>query len=531
MDFDALYHHQALASEYVQMININLESLCTYTDQVVVPAITTDCERVFLSHDLDLLPFTGIIIDGVKYTVSLPPVERPQYVNDQLVNELNSQWHTAAPFFLPKWDGARLISAHCASSTRVVSFRYFGTHCSIVLPESPCVVESLNAGLRIGLDGVTPTSTYILQSVSDVDHCHFVDGLILQYQNTQYRLKFDNTYDLKCTDRGLVDEDDNVLFSKPKEVGQGIVEVDSRGKFIRNRPDKILPLSSAHVKIVQNALTLSDFRQRYQFGQVRYCVCYHISIYVWRLYLQLHLGRECRHAMIVKFFFDEEVPYTVSEIQDEMKRCMIEACGREWSTTYEKNKYHFVLKANRPLNVSDFLLSRVWEKCKTFSATRKYLLSIGFFFTTPDLELLFRKFIRVYNNRCVFVLNEVYVPKILHREPGWKWEQVKPSGELLPYHAACYDQNFFSKYQYYRVFSVFDHFVGYDTPVDNYLVILENVLSMLFLEQVCIPVDFVSRRTGFSDVLIRRALESSDLFKISKDGMCVIKLVRQMGGN
>jgi hypothetical protein len=525
MNFDAIYHHDALLSEYVQIVNVNLQSFVLFTDQLVIPAITTNCDRVLLSHELDLLPFTGIIIDGVRYSVSLPPVERPLYVTDDLLAELNSRWHVASPMILPKWDGTRLVSAHCMSSKRVVSFRYVGTHCSVVLPESPCVVESLNAGLRIGLDGVTPTSTYALQSLSDIDHCHFVDGLILQYQNVQYRLKFDNTYDLQCSGENLVDEDGNVVFAKPKEVDHGIVEVDSRGKFIRSRPDKAIPLSSANVKAVREALTLRDVRQQYQFGQVRYSICYHISVYVWRLYLQLHSGRECRHEMIVSFFFDEEIPYSVGEIQLEMKRCMAEARGREWAIVYDKNKYNFSLKVNRPLNVTDFLLSRVWEKCDTFPKVRKALLNMGFYFATPDLELLFRKFIRVYNSKYVFVANELFVPKILRRDPGWKWEQVRPPGELLPYHAACYDAHFFSKYQYYRIFSSSDRLIGYDTPVENYLEILENVLSMLFIEQVCISIDLVSRRTGFNADLICRALESSALFKVSQYKSCVIKLL------
>jgi len=370
-------------------------------------------------HRMEEYVAQGITMNGDYFTVSAAFIDKPKYFGKNIVGDLlNLTKGGSFAGIYPKWDGMLEWSILCESEHGSFSLYNDGAFVKLRGPESPFVRERL-ANKVITLDGEGDEHTVPYFGMTDE-----MDGIIVIANDSEYRVKVENTYDLEvfgktvCTSAGTVKGN---LEKAPTGCDGKIVEVretDTGFEYIKLRPDKVYPLSNEQFANVRQAVVYKHARELLQKISTKYTIMYGIYYYFHKL---LNLVRDGPGIVTREYVTLETVtwnmPYAADELYCLWRNMMNGKVDAPFtSIVYQESAVSTVVRDGRqifigyprlkPLTIKDFVESRPWAVVKTKSAMKKYLLNLGFFFTSMDFVYLMTKFVR---GSYSFVSNPKYV--------------------------------------------------------------------------------------------------------------------------
>jgi len=441
--------------EYTQTYWLDEPSLFIPHSKVPVTVATLGVKQeVFSSaYEINKLPVSGISINDELWNVSAPLIRKPEYVAPATLSFLeHSTFSGDTAIILPKWNGEIAIDATLYANNKVKNLHIQGGVAIITEPKRPCVGELVD-GKFIAFDGVSEFHTRNFQDITDAEKDK-TDGVIIRSNNTEYKVKQTRTYDLRAGLNGFYTIDDTLYIARNTTglIYGSIYEVAQDGTVLRERPDKMFPLSHQQCVAVKTGLLSKDLMPVIENISPGYSVQYHITLYVKYLFenglLHLPISRTAASVALYKL----GMPYSVDEVVSlankvyvQSQNCTIKYIvdnnNSEWGHR-EGDIYTFFIRDNGHLTARKFIDSQCWEKTSSFTAAKRYLLALGFYFTTPDLVLLYAKFIRYYDHRQFLVHTPGFFPYLLPLVPKFTLSHHE-SETMLPYHRATYDVGFF----------------------------------------------------------------------------------------
>lgn len=435
--------------------------------ELVVPEIKTRFRSPYLSTagEINKLLLSGAIVDGVRYSFSGNVVEQPEYVSNSTIEAVAySPFTTNNPIILPKWNGITETVFVLRDEKQEKRFlKVTQGYCYFVDECGPYVGERVGNDL-IAFDGVADVHTAPVESLDKRDSR--TDGFIIRYENTEYRVKDERTFDLQASPKGFLNtlgclEIVPALTNVPIVTGK-IYEVTEKGVIIRERTDKNSAQSHHQCSVIRQGLTSSEFSKIASTIKPGYSVQYHISLYVKFLYDSGLLHTAISKNAVVQALSALGPPYSYDEITLYSNQLVTAAAGRPWTFIVSNddvmfhssdNVFQVYIREKRNLSVGSFLKFRKLWELHSFSAIKRALFMAGFAFTTPDLCLLFRRFIIRFNDKHYFLNNNDCVQYLHPLNPCFSLDKSPPVDldKLLPFHKAFFVKGFFTRYKYFKI--------------------------------------------------------------------------------
>jgi len=498
------------------------------TPSIAIPQFETGTTHELNTFQIASLPVTGAVIDGTYCDVSGPQIDRPEYIAQATVDFVaKSTLRSEQVIMFPKWNGRLVISMACAAKYSQFSILFDGKHVQKIPLEEPWYGELMSDGRQIAFDGHRELMTQPIKTVAEVFKMgNDVDGVILQVDNNQYRLKFDKTYDLKATKQGFAASDDAILFTadtRDLRIGD-IYEVSEVGKAIRPREDKRNALSTAQIRMVQAGLTLKQAAGMLDNVHSRYSVIYHMSYYIWYLYQHGQLNASLDIGAVNLLFKDCDIPYSADELLLTAKKLVTAMNGQPLSEKPSDKGFYYVRNVLKPLTLSSFLSEQLWTKLSGFTAIKRRLLELGYFFTVPDLSLLFRKFLRLIDKSYYFTPNKLFRPHLFKMVPCHIDAIVPDSApNLLPYHAAFHNPDFFNTHVKFDVRVKFTRPAPViRPPMTPAFFNIESSIMRLMHGRNSMRVAKIAREVGWPRSIILDVVWRSEYFQADEGGKCVL---------
>lgn len=118
---------------------------------------------------------------------------------------------------------------------------------------SPCVIFIGNVPYKVSM----VSSTY----PSDVKYISRVnEGIVMDIEGVHYRLKRNNTIDVKCSKGLAVTKEETLVAYVPSQM-EGIYEITFNGDVLRKRDDKHTPDNDSKIQLLARSLTLNEYRE------------------------------------------------------------------------------------------------------------------------------------------------------------------------------------------------------------------------------------------------------------------------------
>lgn len=493
----------------------------------VVPQVESSGEHGLSLYQINALPVTGIYVDGDFYYVSGPQIDRPEYIAQATMDHAAHSLVKAQQVLLfPKWNGSLRVSVVCYNDECQFSLRFEGTRVTRVSREPPSYGEVMTDNRYILFDGEGKMHTSVVNDIDTISKLGSdVDGVIVQVDNTQYRAKYEKTFDLVADRTGFLSAEKTIIFPPAMEsckVGQ-VYEVDKIGRPLHPRTDKRNAQSNFQVHAIQAGLTFDEMRSVFSSVHTGYCVLYHMSYYIWQLEHMNYLNSSLDLIAISVVFKDFDLPYSYDEILHAAKKVIKDKGDRKLVDQASADGFFLELNVKKPLTITDFLSAKLWTKYG-YAALKRKLLELGFFFVNMDLTLLVRKFLRGVDRIYYVTPNKYYRPYIHPLVCINPPEEARPDGQLLPYHAAAYDDEFFRKHKYFDVRVNFVQYKPVHKPkLPPLAFCIESAIGRMLLTHSHLTVSKVSNELLYPKSMIMRVLARSTLYCADECGKYVLR--------
>jgi len=430
-------------------------------------SLTADFEGRVKDYDpsrlIDMINF-GVIIREEFFEVSGPDVESPEYLSARkLLDAVRNGTYVSMEAVYPKWDGFLSIKLviRATHGLRYV-LHILGNRCEMTLidrsrPSFPVLKEKkefvccseddfLNDGEVSDTDDeICPAKEEVLSNCTILlDGCssnpitgtvdqgdNFVDGQIVHYCAKEYRVKYENTYDLMYSPKDqLLDKVGNQVMAPqsidPRLKGS-IVEVTQAGRLVKVRNDKDFPLSSEQCSVIRESVTNEIFSKViadapsksvlrpvvdlayvvYYYKLARFLVegkgvvnkqhfakfALELGVYDGPAALEAYIGTLFNHKLI----------YDITKIE-------VDTVGSIARVSFEQGILKFTLPPLRGLTIAA-LLSELKSRQMKYTPLEmlSHMLSLGYATTYADIKWFRVRYCRQGRSRFTFHDNFAYI--------------------------------------------------------------------------------------------------------------------------
>jgi len=402
--------------------------------------------------NLDYVCIAGIVLNDKYYSCSAPHIPSRQPMSSSVLSLiLDSYFGAGTTVAFLDLKGKRIATVQLEDENgHVVYVEYDGVSFRSTSKKYLCY------GIRTPHTDVTfdgpaePKTPYAWESAPLQT---VPAGYLIQHNLSTYVVEFDHTFRLLARDTGYYHADHTLAIAAPVEKKHcGLVcEVAPDGTFLAvSESTKVN--SRSECDLIRRMPRAGDIKSLLSSAYGTYSMLYHIGYYLRELFMRDMTNFDVTPEIVAKVFPFQTV-YSAAEIATVVRQYRSVAGTRQWVFVTQASDNPYLLGDHiftiflpplKDLTVDVFLELEPWRKNKSFGATIRTLVGLGFSFTNLDLELLYKKFLRKFDDCWYYVPNKAYFPYIRPFETG-RLLLAPPYLPQLPYARALVARKFFKQ--------------------------------------------------------------------------------------